>query len=122
MHFTISDQMMSDFLSGLVAVLTLVAVGGTLSLILTRMAARFPFTRIALVIALTPISFMRFLENGNGPTLLLFSMIATLLGITIDGISHLLEPRVVHAPAENEPEQAEQEQPKTGMFVWEKAE
>lgn len=114
--------MLSDFLSGLVAVLTLVAVGGTLSLALTRMAARFPFTRIALVIALTPISLMRFLENGNGATLLLFSMIATLLGITIDGISHLLEPRVVHAPAENEPEQVEQEQPKTGMFVWEKAE
>ena len=122
MYFTISDQMMSDFLSGLAAVFTLVAVGGLLSLILTPLARRFPFSRVALVLALAPLSLVRFLEMGSCPTLYLFSMIVTLLGITIDGIGHLLEPR--HEPAA-EPEAAasdKAESSKTSMFVWEKAE
>jgi hypothetical protein len=122
MHVSISDQMISDFLSGLVAVLALVAVGCTLALMLGGMARRFPFSRLALVLSLAPMSFARFLEPEGSANLHLYAMIVILLGITIDGISHLLEPKVrpnVAEKQEEEPAASAERGP--GVIVWEKA-
>ncbi|MEA2067684.1 MAG: hypothetical protein U9P12_00660 [Verrucomicrobiota bacterium] len=120
MYFSISDSMVSEFLSGLFVVFALVAVGGTLSLILGNMAKRFPFTRLALVLALAPFSLVRFLDRSGSSTLFLYSMIVLLLGITIDGINYLLTPKA--APETKAKEAEEQEEPAPGMIVWEKAE
>ena len=126
MYLSVSDQMVSDFLSGLIAVFALVAVGGILSIMLGRMAKRFPFTRLALVLALSPLSLVHFMERTSGSTLYLYAMIVLLLGITIDGIAYLLEPKAATNPeAKAEPEEQQGEasgEPNPGMIVWEKAE
>lgn len=123
MYFSISDQMISEFLSGLLAVLALVAVGSALALILGGMAKRFPFSRLSLILALSPLSFARFLEYGGNSTLHLYAMIVILLGITIDGIAYLLEPkeRPEALKAENDEKAATAEEPPPGVIVWEKA-
>ena len=126
MQFSVSDSMISEFFSGLFAVFALIAVGGLIALILGGMAKRFPFSRLAIVLALAPLSLMKFLEHGGSSTLYLYAMIVVLLGITIDGISHLLEPKA--RSSRKEPESsAEAKQQKTpeaepGVIVWEKAE
>ena len=123
MYFSISDQMVSQFLSGLLAVLALVAVGSALALALGGMAKRFPFCRLSLILALSPLSFTRFLEYGGITTLYLYAMIVILLGITIDGIGYLLEPRVRSSVAEQAKEEVAEKaaEPSSGMIVWEKA-
>ncbi len=123
MYFSISDQMVSEFFSGLLAVLALVAVGSALALALGGMARRFPFSRLSLILALSPLSFSRFLEYGGNTTLHLYAMIVILLGITIDGISYLLEPRSRSSVAEKTQSKVAEkaEEPSPGMIVWEKA-
>lgn len=123
MYFSISDQMVSEFFSGLLGVLALVAVGSALALALGGMTKRFPFSRLSLILALSPLSFSRFLGYGGNTTLHLYAMIVILLGITIDGISYLLEPRVRSDAQQAQSEEAEKVvEPSPGVIVWEKAE
>ena len=123
MYFSISDQMVSDFFSGLLGVLALVAVGSALALALGGMTKRFPFSRLSLILALSPLSFSRFLGYGGNTTLHLYAMIVILLGITIDGISYLLEPRERSDAQQAKAEEAEKvAEPSPGVIVWEKAE
>lgn len=123
MYFSISDQMVSEFFSGLLGVLALVAVGSALALALGGMTKRFPFSRLSLILALSPLSFSRFLGYGGNTTLHLYAMIVILLGITIDGISYLLEPRERSSAQQAKAEEAEKvEEPSPGVIVWEKAE
>ena len=123
MYFSISDQMVSDFFSGLLGVLALVAVGSALALVLGGMTRRFPFSRLSLILALSPLSFSRFIGYGGNTTLHLYAMIVILLGITIDGISYLLEPRERSVAQQAKSEKAEKvEEPSSGVIVWEKAE
>lgn len=125
MQLALSDSMISEFLSGLFAVFALIAVGGMVALILGGMARRFPFTRLAIILALAPLSLVRFLERGGGSTLFLFAMIVILLGITIDGINYLLTPKIQPQPKEEQaPEkvQAQASEADSGVIVWEKAE
>ena len=128
MEFSISDNMISEFISGLFSVFALIGVGAVLMLILSGMTARFPFARLALVLALTPFSLINFLERGFVSTLYLYAMIVLLLGITIDGINHILTPKAARKekraekPAADEPEPEEENEPNPGMIVWEKAE
>ena len=123
MYFSISDQMVSDFFSGLLGVLALVAVGSALALALGGMTKRFPFSRLSLILALSPLSFSRFIGYGGNTTLHLYAMIVILLGITIDGISYLLEPRVRSDAQQAQSEEAEKvAEPSPGVIVWEKAE
>ena len=120
--------MISEFVSGLFAVFALIGVGAVLMLVLSGLANRFPFTRMALVLALTPLSLIKFLERGSESTLHVYAMITLLLGITIDGINHILTPKAPArraaaksaAPASAEDLAEEDEEP--GMIVWEKAE
>lgn len=125
MQLSISDSMMSDFASGLFAVFALIGVGAALMLILSGLGRKFPFTRLSLVLALTPFSLIRFLERDAISSLFLYAMIAVLLGITIDGITHMLMPK--SQAKKSDPEikhasNAKKEEPVPGMIVWEKAE
>ena len=92
MELSISSDLISVFMLGLFAVFALMSVGSLLFLILRGLAKRFLFTRLAIALALAPISLAAFLELDGLTLLYLFSMIAVLLGLTIDGISYLLEP------------------------------
>lgn len=129
MQFSISDSMISDFMSGLFVVFALIGVGAFLMLILSGMAHRFPYTRIAIALALAPMSLIKFLGNGADSTLNLYAMITILLGITIDGINHILTPKAAarskEAPAsvqDPEPQVVAEDDEEPGMIVWEKAE
>jgi hypothetical protein len=127
MQFSISDNMVSEFLSGIFVIFALVSVGGVLSLVLQGMARRFPFTRLALILGLAPISLVHFIDRAGTSTLHLYTMIVLLLGITIDGINHLLEPKAAPKLKEepkktDEAVEEREKEPVPGMIVWEKAE
>lgn len=123
MNINITDQIISEFMSGMVGVLAVIAVGAILSFVLRGIARKFPFTRMALVLALAPLSLINFLDRGESTALLLYAMITTLLGITIDGINHLLlpkeRPHTTHDSVKQEEETAESN---PSVIVWEKAE
>jgi len=126
MQFSISDSMISDFFSGIFSILALIAVGGILSLVLGGMAKRFPFCRLALILALAPLSLIEFLDRNGSSTLYLYAMIVILLGITIDGIAYLLEPKqhIKRATADTEAEEVVEDlaEADPSVIVWEKAE
>ena len=127
MQFSISDYMISQFLSGALAVFSLLGIGAILMLLLMGLARSFPFCRLALTLALTPLCLVSFLERSAMSTLYLYAMIVILLGITIDGISHVLTPK----QSDNKPKEqlkfpaepsAEAEEPDPDTMVWEKVE
>lgn len=123
MNINITDRIASEFLSGMIAILVLLAVGALLSYILRGMAKKLPFTRLALILALAPLSLIQSLDHGAGTSLLLYSMVITVLGVAIDGINHLLLPKERLQETESMEEQEEEAaEPKPGMIVWEKAE
>ena len=101
----------------------LIAVGGMLSVLLKGIKEKFAFTRLSLIMALTPLSLISFMDQANCSTLYLFSMIVELLGITVDGINYLLLPKERQRPAEKVEEQAPTAaEPDSGVIIWEKAE
>ena len=127
MNISLTDQMASQFLSGVIAIFALIAVGATLSVLFKAMDEKFTFTRLALVIALSPLSLVSFLDAGYVSTLYLFSMIVAVLGITIDGINFLLLPKepiktVSMVEKEKEKEEASEIEPDSSVIIWEKAE
>jgi hypothetical protein len=91
MRFGINDSVISGFLSGLIIVFALIAVGGLLASVLRRMSDRYPFTRLALILALTPVSLVHFLDQDTRYLLFTYVLIIALMGITIDGIRYLFE-------------------------------
>ncbi len=121
MKIYITDEIASQFLSGLVPILILIAIGAILSFLFKRIHQTFSFTRMALILALPPLSLINFIDPSSVPSLYLFAMIVSLFGITIDGINQLLMPKekidfkeisAQEATPESEPE----------VIVWEKAE
>lgn len=69
--------------------------------------------------------FAQFLDRGGNSTLFLYAMIVVLLGITINGIAYLLEPKaskVVEGEQADQPGQTTAQEHKPGVIVWEKAE
>ena len=123
MSINITDQIVSQFLSGLFIILVLIAVGSSLSVVFKAMGKRFPFTRLTLMLALTPLCLVIFLDRNTTNTLFLFSMISVLLGITIDGINHLLLPKEQPQSAKKvKIEEAGETEENPDVIVWEKAE
>ncbi len=123
MKFYITDEIVSQFLSGLLPILILIAVGASLSVLFKRMRKQFMFTRMALVLALPPLSLIHFLEQETTLPLYLFSMIITLLGILIDGGNHLLIPKERPKPkAEKMAEDKAADDQEPEVIIWEKAE
>lgn len=123
MNINITDHIVSQFLSGILTIVVLVGVGGILSIFFSAMSKKFSFTRLSLILALTPISLVQFLDRSSTATLFMFSMIAVLLGITIDGINYLLLPKE-QLRAARKPEKAAPavEEANPDVIVWEKAE
>jgi len=123
MFFSITDRTVNAFMQGAVVVLALVVVGCILALILGGMTHRFPFSRLALVLALTPLSFVQILDLRWSSNLQLFAMIVILIGITIDGISSLLKPRVrtVYRERTAEDQESGQEAESAEVIEWKKA-
>lgn len=123
MSINLTDQIVSQFLTGLFIILVLIAVGSSLSVVFKAMGKKFPFTQLTLMLALTPFCLVSFLDRSTTNTLFLFSTISVLLGITIDGINHLLLPK-------EKPQSAPKSREKDGVgtetnpdvIVWEKAE
>jgi hypothetical protein len=123
MNISLTDQMVSQFLSGVIAIFALIAVGATLSALFKAMDEKFTFTRLALIMALSPLSLVNFLDAGYVSTLYLFSMIVALLGITIDGINFLLLPKErIKTESTVEKEEASEIEPDSSVIIWEKAE
>jgi len=116
MNINIPDPIIREFLGGVSAILAVIALGAFLWFILRGFARRFTFTRMALILALSPLSMVNFLNHGATSILYLFAMIAILLGVTIDGISSLLRPKERPKAV---PEEAEA---KPSGIVWGKAE
>ena len=123
MNFNITDEMVSQFLSGIVPIIFLIAMGSVLSVLLKGINKNFEFTRMALILALPPLSLVNFLDSDTTSSLYLFVMILPLLGITIDGINHLLMPK---EPSNEELKEVKEEEPAKGqeanVIIWEKAE
>lgn len=135
MRLLVSGEMINQFVSGLLIILTLIAVGYAISLILGMMAKRFPFSRYALTIALTPFCMAFFLEKSQITALFFFAMGMVLLGLAIDAIAYLTAPKPVPTPIPIPEQKAAiselptqetaaipDEKPEPGMIVWEKAE
>ena len=123
MNISITDEMVSQFLSGVITIFALIAVGATLSVFFKAMSEKFAFTRLALILALSPLSLVRFLDPAYSSTLYLFSMILALLGITIDGINSLLLPKErIKATPKAEAEAKPEAEADPSVIVWEKAE
>jgi hypothetical protein len=123
MKINITDQIISEFTSGVVAVLAVIAVGAALSFILRGISRKFPFTRMALVLALAPLSLINFVGYSESTALLFYAMITTLLGITIDGINHLLLPKErPQTISDSATQEEETVKSNPGVIVWEKAE
>jgi len=123
--------MISEFLSGVVTVSVLIILGCLLALVFKWLLSKYPFTRLALVLALTPLSLINFMDRDGVSSLYLYAMIVVLLGITIDGINHLLRSKPEQEEAaEERAETAERKPAKEkaepvagpGVIVWEKAE
>lgn len=123
MKINIPDQTISEFVIGVIAILAIVAVGALLLFILQRSATRFPFFRMVLVVALAPLSLMGALDSQAGFALLIFSILATLLGITIEGISYLSRPKEESVIIGSSPQKNKEDTPSSpDSIVWEKAE
>lgn len=108
MVINIPDQIIREFLSGVSAVLAVIAVGVFLWFILRGIARKFTFIHMTLVLALAPLSLINFLGNSESSILLIYAMAITLLGIAIDGINHLLTPNEQSQPTQNPVKQAEE--------------
>ena len=122
MIINIPDQIIREFLSGVSAVLAAIAVGAFLWFILRGIARKFTFTRMTLILALSPLSLVNFLDQDTASTLYLFAMIAILLGITIDGINYLLMPKELPKAVPEEASREKEAETEAGGIVWEKAE
>ena len=131
MRLFINSNIISEFLSGVLIILALMIVGGLLAYLLKNMAKHYPFTRLAVILALTPVSLMQFLGRETQTFFFLYAMIVALLGILIDGIKHLIEFKAQSQPhraaialqkSDEEPAEEEpaEEAPRADMLVWEK--
>ncbi len=125
MYFSINDHMVSEFFSGLIPIFALVVIGYLFSILLGGMARRFPFSRLALIVVLPPLSLVRFLDPKSSFVLYLYAVVVMILGIVIDGIGYLQEPKEaqVKAVSKEEPEETDAAvEPDPNVIIWEKAE
>ena len=131
MRLLIGEEMINQFLSGLLIVLLLLSVGFIIATLLRFMAKRHPFSRLGIILATTPLSMLHFIEKGMHTPLLIYAMVMLLLGVTVDAIAYLLEPRstpdtsVESQSSGTETTSAaaeEEDSPKPNVLVWEKAE
>jgi len=120
MHISIDGQVISQLVSGIIAVAILVGIGILLAILLKlMMARRFAFTRLALVLVLSPFCLINLLDRGSVSTLYLYGIIVVVLGMVIDGIAHLIRPE---QPKSRRKKKAPTIEPKADPIIWEKVE
>ena len=62
MNISITDEIISQFLSGVLTICAMIMVGGTLALLLRGMNRNFNFTRLSLILGLAPLSLVSFMD------------------------------------------------------------
>ena len=133
MQLMFSDETLSRFLSGLLIILILISIGTIIGWLLGKLRKKHPFSRLAIMLALPPLSFIQFISDNQRPAFYIFTMIVLVAGITIDGMAYLLTPKdrtdaedpvTAGAKAETASEQPEDEPvsqtESSGALVWEK--
>ena len=123
MTIDIPDRIISEILTGVIAVLAVVGAGTLLLYILQGIAGKYPFTRLGLVIGLAPLSLYNVLDDRVKAALLIYAMIAALMGFLIDAANHMLSTgkNTETDPGEKKPEETTAASDPGGI-VWEKAE
>ena len=122
MEISINNEILSQLISGIISVLILVAAGVILT-VASKMLInkRFPFTRLALILTLPPFCLINLLDRGSTSTLYLYAMVVIVLGMTIDGIAHLIRPQEP-PKRKNRKKKEPADEPDPDAIVWEKVE
>lgn len=121
MEISINSEILSQLINGIIAVIILVAAGTILTLASKMLInKRFPFTRLALILALPPFCLINLLDRGSMSTLYLYAIIVIVLGMAIDGIAHLIRPEKLSGSNRKKKEPATGAEP--DAIVWEKVE
>ena len=119
MEISINNEILSQLINGIIAVILLVAAGVVLAIASKIMInKRFPFTRLALILALPPFCLINLLDRASVSTLYLYAIIVIVLGMAIDGIAHLIRPE--NSLQKNRKKKAPASDP--DAIVWEKVE
>ena len=119
----VDNELISQFLTGAMAVFAMVAIGGALANIFRAVSKRFAFTRIALVLALPPFCIAPCLDRSSLDTLYLFAFVIVVLGFLIDGSKHLFFPANPENPGPTaQAAQSAEPDPDERRMVWEKTE
>ncbi len=121
MHISIDEQIASQLISGTIAVAIMVGIGILLSILLKVVVSRrFAFTRLALILVLSPLCMINLLDRSSVSTLYLYGIVVIVLGMTIDGIAHLLHPEPEGKGGRKK--KAPTIEPNADPIVWEKVE
>jgi hypothetical protein len=105
MTIEIPDQIISGMLRGVFSVVYVTAAGALLYVLLRKLTRKFPFTRLGTVIALAPLTLFNLLVIPDNTALLVFAMLSSLIGISIDGVNQLLIPKELSRFANNPAEE-----------------
>lgn len=122
MTIDIPNQIIGGYLGGVIAILAVVGLGALLFYILKIFAEAFPFTRLGIVLALSPLSLFFLTDDRVRAALFIYAMITTLIGIIIDGTNHMLPGRKPQAYPGQSKHDGETDESDPDGLVWEKAE
>ena len=123
MEISINNEILSQLINGIIAVIILVAAGGVLAFASRMMInKRVPFTRLALILALPPFCLINLLDRGSVSTLYLYAIIVIVLGMAIDGTAHLIRPEKLPGSNRKKKAPATGSEPDPDAIVWEKVE
>lgn len=123
MQLTLSEKVLAEYLSGLIAIAALLVLGCLLAFILKKIIRKQPFIRLSLILTLTPLSLIHFLGRNAVDTLYLYAMVVIPLGIAIDGIHFLIRQYRKSEQQETEEEETESENAhkKDDVIIWKRA-
>jgi len=128
MYIKITDGIVSQYLSGVLVVFAVAVVGVSVYLVFKGLERRFPFSRLGLTVALTPLSLMNFVDLRDNMVYYVFAASSVVGALLVDGIQHLLTPKArpqapaaETATAETAETPVEPAESKPDMIVWEKA-
>lgn len=123
MEISINNEILSQLINGIIAVIILVAAGVVLAMASKMMInKRFPFTRLALILTLPPFCLINLLDRGSVSTLYLYAIVVIVLGMAIDGIAHLIRPEDPRQNKSQKKAPATGSEPEPDAIVWEKVE
>ena len=119
----ISAQIVVGLLLRVFVILSVIGVGALSLYLLQGIVEKLPFTRLGASIALAPLIFLQLVDDKAIPILLLHAILATLIGLIIDGANYTLrsehnaDAHTMQAHDKNETTDSSPD-----GLVWEKAE